>query len=160
MQKFTVRIAGVLVALVAAVATFGVGTSAAKDPYIGSTYAQASGKIAERGGNPVISTVVGDQLSTDECIVTSWRKATFAKTDNFDHGKDYLLSINCSAKVAKAGVPGNSLASPEGQKQKSLDEQAAGINRNHTWCEKNLDRCEAFCEKNDGLCSKEVMALF
>lgn len=156
---FADRVVVVVVAAVAAIATFGTGISAAEDPYVGQTYAIASGKILDKGGVPVISTVVGDQLTTDECIVTSWRKATYAD-DNFDHGKNYLFALNCSAKLADAGSPGNSLASPEGRAEKKIEDRAARYNAKPARCEKNLDSCQKFCEKNAGLCSKEVMSLF
>ncbi len=120
MKAIAIRVCVVFVALFAAIATFGTGTSAAKDPYVGQTYAYASGKVSEKGGQPIISTVVGDQLSTDDCIVTSWRKASYATTDNFDHSKGYLFALNCTAKLATAASSGNSLASlPAVQKKRS-----------------------------------------
>jgi len=150
----------VLLLIASAMAMVGVGTSAAKDPYVGLTYADASAKIAGSHGTAVISTVVGDVLATDDCIVTSWRKATYATTDNFEHGNNYLLSLNCNAKVAAAGVPGNSIATPEGQAQKQVEKTAADINRSQGWCKQHLDRCKKFCDTNSGMCSKTVMDLF
>jgi hypothetical protein len=141
-------------------ALFGVGTSAAADPYIGKTYAEAASKIANRGGTVVIETVVGAQLPMDQCIVESWHRASYVKKDNFDHDRQrYLLALNCAAKVAGGGKPGNSLATPEGKAQKAIEDRAAAFNSNPARCEKNLESCLRFCQKN-GLCSKEVMALF
>ncbi|TPG34221.1 hypothetical protein [Mycolicibacterium hodleri] len=159
MKGFVFRALVIVVVAIAALATFGSGISAAKDPYVDQTYAYAAGKISERGGVPVVATIVGDQLSTDDCIVTSWRKATYASTDNFDHGKDYLFALNCSAKLA-SGSPGNSIMSPEGQAQKKIEDRAAAYNAKPSRCESSLESCQKFCEKNAGLCSKEVMALF
>lgn len=36
-----------------------------------------------------------------------------------------LLCLNCNAKLATAGKPGNSLASPEGQAEKAAEEEQA-----------------------------------
>lgn len=161
MKTIAVRIGVVLFAVTAAIVTFGTGTSAAKDPYIGRTYADASAKISDHGGTPSISTVVGTEFPTDQCIVTSWRAPSYDKSDNFDHpSKLFLLSLNCSAKLAHAGRPGNSLASPEGRVEKVVEDRAERYNGKPTRCEKNLDSCRKFCEKHAGLCSDEVMALF
>ena len=161
MKTIAVRIGVVLFAVTAAIATFGTGTSAAKDPYVGLTYADASARISGRGGTPVISTVVGAELATDQCIVTSSRKPSYVRRDNFDHDrKSFLLSLNCSARLAHGGLPGNSLASPEGRAQKVVEDRAARFNSKPAACANNLDSCQKFCEKNAGLCSKEVMALF
>ena len=133
---------------------------ATADSYAGQTYGDAAGKLSAKGYTPVISTVVGDQLATDDCIVTSSRKPTFVNTDNFDHGKDYLLSINCSAKLAHPGQPGNSLASPQGRQEKVVEQRAAKYNDKPENCAKNLDSCKRFCDKYSGQCSAEVLALF
>ena len=61
--------AAVVLVSVAACAVSLAGTAAAKDPFVGLAYADASSKVASRGGTAVISTVVGSQLSTDACIV-------------------------------------------------------------------------------------------
>lgn len=160
MTSIAVRIGAVVGAAVVAMAIFGTGTSAADDPYIGKTYSDASAAIADKGGNPVISTVVGSELATDQCIVESWHRVSYASGDNFDHdNKKFLLSLNCVAKLAHGGQPGNSLASPQGRAEKKVEARAQLFNENPTRCEKNLESCQRFCEKT-GLCSKEVMALF
>ena len=160
MKTIAMRIGVALFAVTAAMATLGTGTSAAKDPYVGMTYEDAAAKISGRGAQPVISTVVGGQLATDQCIVTSSRTPTYAKTDNFDHDRTVLLSLTCAAKLAHAGLSGNSLASPQGRAEKAVEEQAERLNSKPSRCEKNLSSCQRFCEKNAGLCSKEIMALF
>ena len=151
------------VVVLAACATFALtsGIATANDPYTGKTFAYAAGKVSEKGGRPVVSTVVGDQLATQDCIVTSWRKATYAATDNFEHGnKDYLFALNCSAKLAAAGLPGNSLASEQGRAEKAIEVKADHYNSKPERCAKSLASCQRFCEKNAGMCSKEVTALF
>ena len=161
MKAIAVKVVVTVAAAVAGAAIFGTGTSSAKDPYVGRTYSDVSSRISKNGGTAVISTVVGDTLSTDDCIVTSWRKATYVSDDNFDHDKNYLLSIYCSAKLADAGSPGNSLASAQGRAQKAVEDEAERLNskRGLEWCAKNPDGCRSFCTKNAGLCSDEVMAL-
>jgi len=144
---------------VTAALTIGAGTAAAKEPYVGSTYADAAAKLTQRGYTPVVSTVVGDQLKTEDCIVTASRKATYPKSDNFDHAKDYLLALNCSAPLAH-GEPGNSLATPEGLARKKIEQRAAKYNAHPESCAKNLDACKKFCDKNEGVCSKDVISLF
>jgi hypothetical protein len=159
-KAIAVRLGVVVGAAVVAMALFGTGTSAAKDPYIGRTYKDASANIAKIGGNPVISTVVGSQLPTDECIVTSWHQVSYARRTHFDlDTKKYMLSLNCAAKLAHGGQPGNSLATAEGRAEHALEVTAAKYNNDPTRCEKNFKSCKVFCN-NYGLCSKEVMALF
>ena len=138
-----------------------VGTATAlADPYVGKTYAEAAAKVSGKGGTPVVSTVVGSQLATDDCVVESWHKASYVGDDNFDHNKKkYLFALNCTAKLAHAGQPGNSLASEEGRAEASIEAKAARYNSQPARCEKNLESCQKFCDKY-GLCSKEVMALF
>ncbi|MCV7421502.1 hypothetical protein H7K45_13220 [Mycobacterium yunnanensis] len=153
------RICAIAVAMLFALLGLGAGTATA-DSYAGQTYGDAAGKLSAKGYTPVISTVVGDQLSTNDCIVTSSRKPTYVRTDNFDHGKDYLLSLNCSAKLAHPGQPGNSLASPQGRKEKGVEDRAAKYNAKPENCAKNLDSCKKFCDKYEGQCSAEVLALF
>jgi hypothetical protein len=148
------------VSLIMALATIylSAGTAHA-DSYTGRSYAEVAQKISDKGGKPVISTVVGTQLATDDCIVASWRKASYVKDDNFDHEENYLLSLNCSAKLAHAGQPGNSLATPAGREEKAIEEGAAKYNEKPARCAQNLETCQKFCDKY-GLCSKEVTALF
>jgi hypothetical protein len=157
-KAIAARVGLVVCAAVMAMGLFGTGTSAA-DPYVGKTYAEAAARIADKGGTVVISTVVGSQLPTDQCIVAAWHRPTFTR-DNFDHDKrQFLLSLNCVAKIAGGGKPGNSLASPEGRAAKAIEARAEAFNSNPARCEKNLENCLNFCNKY-GLCSKEVMALF
>lgn len=159
MKIIAFRFCVVVVATLSAMTTLGTGVSSAKDPYVGQTYAYAAGKISDRGGNPVIMTVVGSQLATNDCIVTSWRKSSYAKKDHFDHEKKVLLSLNCASKLAHGGAPGNSLASPEGRAEKAIEEKAERINNKPAICMKDLDSCQRFCDKYAGLCSREILSL-
>jgi hypothetical protein len=136
------------------------GTATADGLFVGQTYEKASATLTEKGLTPVISSVVGDQLPTDQCIVTSSRKPTYAVTDNFDHGKEYMLAINCSALVAHGGQPGNSAASPQGRKERAAEKKAARYNAKPELCTSNLEGCKYFCDQNVGKCSDEILALF
>lgn len=159
MKAFAVRFCAVIGVAVTAMALLGTGTSAAKDSYQGMTYADAAAKVEGRGGKAVISTVVGSQVPFDECIVESSHRPTYAKRDGFDHAKETLFSLNCTAKLAHSGLPGNSLASPEGREQQVIENKASRLNAKPEACEQNLESCQKFCEKYS-LCSKELMALF
>ena len=78
------------------------------------------------GQKAVIAGVVGDKLSQADCIVTRSQKADWLKGSNFSPVTDtVLLYLNCFAKLATAGSPGNSLASPEGRAEKAAEDQKA-----------------------------------
>jgi hypothetical protein len=159
-KAIALRVVLLVIAAATAFLTVGAGTSAAADPYEGKTYAYAAEKIESRGGKAVIATVVGSQLATNDCIVTSSRKPTYVKKTNFDHDKETLLSLSCVAALAHAGEPGNSLMSAEGQAQKKVEVKADQLNSNPSRCAKYLASCEKFCNQNAGMCSKEVTDLF
>ncbi|KDF02264.1 hypothetical protein Y900_025845 [Mycolicibacterium aromaticivorans JS19b1 = JCM 16368] len=106
--------------------TLGSGVALADD-YAGKSYSDASSAISSAGKKAVIASSVGDSLSQADCVVTRSQSAPWLKGDNFSPVTDtVLLFLNCNAKLATAGKPGNSLASPEGQAEKAAeDEQAA-----------------------------------
>lgn len=159
-RKTAIKFGVFLVSAIVMMTFMGTGTAFAKDPFVGLTYKDASGKISQRGGTPVISTVVGSQLATDECIVLSWHRASYAEDDNFDHDrKKFMLALNCTAKLAHAGMPGNSLASEEGRAQRAIEARAERFNSKPSRCAQSIESCKTFCDKY-GLCSKEVLALF
>ncbi|CAN5579880.1 hypothetical protein BH09ACT7_BH09ACT7_58400 [soil metagenome] len=164
MKVFAVRVSSIVGMAVVAFALIGSGTAAAKTPYAGLTWGVASAKVADKGGKAVISTVVGSELPTDECVVMSARRSSYTKRDGFDHERAWLFALNCNAKLAHGGEPGNSLASPEGRAQEKLESTAAKINAGASkpgnWCAQNLEKCQKFCDTNAGLCSKDIMALF
>jgi hypothetical protein len=143
-------------------AAFGGGIAEAKDSLAGITYAEAAAKVSKWGGKVIISTVVGDAVETDKCIVTSSRKTSFVKGDNFDHESGYLVALDCNAKLASAGSPGNSAASPAGREQKHAQKTAKWMNSDNgrQWCAKNVDDCKRWCDRYEGLCSEETMSIF
>jgi hypothetical protein len=136
------------------------GEVAHADPLVGKTYSDAAATVSGWGSKAIISTVVGDALKTDECIVTSSRKASFAKGDNFEHTSGYLLALNCNAKLAGPGSPGNSAASSEGRAHKELLGKAQWINSEDgsKWCAENVDDCGNFCDSS-GLCTEQTKSI-
>jgi len=98
---------------------FGSGTAAAINEYAGQTYADAAQAISDAGQTATISTRVGSFLPTDECIVTGSRSANFLNSSGTNAGGRVLLFLNCNNSFATAGVPGNSLGSPEGRQARA-----------------------------------------
>jgi hypothetical protein len=114
------------VALSAASVTFFANGLAHADDYAGQTYSDASSAISKAGNKAVIAASSGTQLSQGDCVVTRSQKAPWLKGDNFSPVTDtVLLYLNCNAKLAAPGVPGNSLASPEGRAEKAAEDQQA-----------------------------------
>lgn len=158
MGSLVVRILGVVGAAALSVTMFGSGVASA-DALTGKTYSDASAWISQRNGTPVIATVSGSQLETDDCIVTSWSKGGFLNSrGRADRRGEYYLHLNCNNNVASAGHPGNSAMTPEGIKAKKEQKTAANINKNPAWCrknEENLANCVKFCDRT-GLCEVEA----
>ncbi len=118
--------AGALSTAAVALMTFGTGTAAAINEYAGQTYADATQAISDAGQSAVIATRVGSFLPTDECMVTGSRSANFLDSSGINGGGRVLLYLNCNDTYAKAGIPGNSLGSPEGRTAKAdADAKAA-----------------------------------
>ena len=120
----------------AAVAMMWVGGgTASADALIGKTYSEAKSTIGEWGNSSVVSTVVGSQMATDDCLVTGWHR------DTHDHNT-ILVSLNCNGAYASAGKAGNSAASPEGRE--ALEEQHAiewrATEDGHEWCLETLKK--------------------
>lgn len=111
------RVLGGVLAVSATTILVGSGVASATDPLIGQTYATASATVQKWKATPVLSTVVGDALPMEKCLVFSWRKDLKAK-------KIYL-SVYCDGGVASATDSGYSAASPEGRaaKQHAADVQ-------------------------------------
>jgi hypothetical protein len=152
MGSLVVRILGAIGAAALSVAMFGSGVAFA-DPLAGLTYSDAAAQLSEWNGEAVIGTVSGDQLRTDDCIVTSWQKSMFLDSsgDN-SRSNEYVLHLNCNAYLASPGHPGNSLMTPQGAQAKKDQQQAASIDENPAWCQtsdKRLEWCEAICERTD-----------
>ena len=125
MTKLIRSAAGVTGLTAVSLALFGSGIAAADD-YAGQTYSDASGAIDKAGQKAVIAGSVGSVLAQGDCIVTRSQQADWLKGSNFSPVTDtVLLWLNCNAKLATAGTPGNSLASPEGRAEKAAEDQKA-----------------------------------
>ena len=107
----------------ASFAAFGSGTASAINEYAGQTYADASKAISDAGQSAVIATRVGSFLPTDQCQVTGSRSANFLDSSGTNAGGRVLLYLNCNNSFAAAGVPGNSIGSPEGRQARADYEQ-------------------------------------
>ncbi|HMZ13605.1 MAG TPA: hypothetical protein PLS04_05685 [Mycobacterium sp.] len=124
MTKLIRSAAGVTGLAAVSLALFGSGIAAADD-YAGQTYSDASGAIDKAGQKAVIAGSVGSVLAQGDCIVTRSQQADWLKGSNFSPVTDtVLLWLNCNAKLATAGTPGNSLASPEGRAEKAAEAAA------------------------------------
>ncbi|WP_396927617.1 hypothetical protein [Mycolicibacterium sp.] len=115
MKKYLVRGIGAAGAAAASVAVFGTGVASAINEYAGQTYADASQAISDAGQSATIATRVGSFLPTDQCMVTGSRSADFLDSSGTNPGNRVLLYLNCNNTFATAGVPGNSMGSPEGR---------------------------------------------
>jgi hypothetical protein len=102
-------------------ALFGTGTAAAVDEYAGQTYNDAATAIYNNGERAVISTRVGSFLPTGACIVSGSRNANSLDSSGNSSSR-VLLDLNCNYMFALAGVPGNSLGSPEGRTARAAAE--------------------------------------
>jgi hypothetical protein len=110
---------GAVSAAAASFAVFGSGVASATNEYAGQTYADAAQAISDAGQSATIATRVGSFLPTDECMVTGSRSANFLDSSGVNAGGRVLLYLNCNSTFATAGVPGNSVGSPEGRAARS-----------------------------------------
>jgi hypothetical protein len=154
MGRLVVRILGAVGAAALSVAMFGAGVASA-DALTGKTYSDAAAQISEWNGEAVIGTVSGDQLRTDDCIVTSWQKSMFLDSsgDNSRSG-EIVVHLNCNTYLATPGHPGNSLMTPQGAQAKKDQRAADTINKNPEYCDES-DEIAQWCEKvcnRTGLC--------
>ncbi|MFG1929199.1 hypothetical protein ACGFK1_00880 [Mycobacterium sp. NPDC048908] len=83
----------------------------------GQKYSDAQSSLSSSGFKPVVESVVGDQKSWPDCVVTHAQKRTVQPPPNSSGSatNEMLVSLNCEAGVASATTPGNSAASPEGK---------------------------------------------
>lgn len=119
MKKPVVLGIGALGVAAASFAAFGSGTASAINEYAGQTYADAAQAISDSGNSPVIATRVGSFLPTSQCTVTGSRSGNFLDSSGTGRGGQVLLYLNCNNSFAAAGVPGNSIGSPEGRQARS-----------------------------------------
>lgn len=154
MGSLVIRILGAVGAAIVSVTILGNGVASA-DALTGQTYDEASGTISGWNGQPVIGTVNGDQVATDDCVVTSWQKSMFLDSsgDN-SRSNEYVLHLNCNNRLASPGHPGNSLMTPEGAAAKKDQRAATNISKDPSYCEQSdeiAEWCQKLC-KRTGLC--------
>ena len=123
MKKPLVLGVGAVGVAAASFALFGSGVASAVNEYAGMTYADASQEISNSGQSATIATRVGSFLPTDQCLVTGSRSANFLDSSGTSSGGQVLLYLNCNNSFAAAGVPGNSIGSPEGRQARSAYEE-------------------------------------
>jgi hypothetical protein len=109
--------AGATAAALTVLAISGSGVAAADTDVTGQKYSDAQSALSSAGFKPVVDTVVGDQSSWPDCVVTRTQKRTVQPPANSSGSatSEMLVSLNCEAGVASATKPGNSAASPEGK---------------------------------------------
>jgi hypothetical protein len=142
------------VAAAFAAAAFASGVATASGPDVtGQTYSKAAQTISNWGDKVAIASVVGDQLETSDCIVTSSVKASNRDSSGRSRGNQILVNLDCNAPVASPGKPGNSAASPEGR----VTKKELGIVE---WFGKDPEAncagsayCRVLCEKYPDNCS-------
>lgn len=153
MVHLTVRLTGGIAAATISIAVFGTGTAFA-DPYAGQTYGEAKSQISSMHQTPVIATVSGGQVATDECIVVSSAKSSFLDSSGDARGNEVLVNLNCNEGIAAPGKPGNSAMSPAGQQAKKEQKAATNISKDPSYCDQSdevLAWCHKICTKT-GLC--------
>lgn len=108
---------GAVGAALTALAFTGSGLAAAATDVTGQKYSDAQSSLSSAGFKPVVDTVVGDQKSWPDCVVTRAQKRTVQPPPNSSGSatNEMLVSLNCEAGIATATTPGNSAASPEGK---------------------------------------------
>lgn len=155
---------GMLVVASALIAAVLLGSGTASAAFSGKTYAVAAASITSNGGKVAIATVIGDQLPTDECIVTGDKKASNLDSSGSSRGYLILLDLNCNRPLAGPGKPGNSAASATGAEAKKVMgwidawNKGSGIGS----CIGSADKaqwCLAQCDKY-GTCSADTVQTF
>jgi hypothetical protein len=117
MNRFRPVCVGAVGAALTALAFTGSGLAAAATDVTGQKYSDAQSSLSSAGFKPVVDTVVGDQKSWPDCVVTRAQKRTVQPPPNSSGSatNEMLVSLNCEAGIATATTPGNSAASPEGR---------------------------------------------
>ena len=157
MKHFVITV-GAVAAGVAVMGAFGGGVAAAAGPDpTGKTYSDAAAEIKAWGWKATIATVVGEQSAIDDCLVTSSRKAGFVDSSGRGRGQEMLLNLDCNAKLAAPGNPGNSAASPEGRAaKKELGALAWFAEDPEENCAPTANYCKQVCKKYSESCSPEL----
>lgn len=158
MKRLIARGAGVIAVSLAAATMAMLGASAAHaDSPQNKKYSDARSIVQNWGATPVLSTVTGDQLALDDCIVTSFSESSAVSALGENTGRKVLLNVNCNAKVAQPGEPGNSAMTPQGKSAKQDIKVANQINKDPSACYKsddNLAYCKRVCNRS-GMCSAD-----
>ena len=109
---------GAAAAALVALGISGSGVAAAATTDVtGQKYSDAQSALSSAGFKPVLSTIMGDQKSLPDCVVTRTQQRTVQPPANSSGSatKQMLVSLNCEASIASATQAGNSAASPEGK---------------------------------------------
>ncbi|PND56415.1 hypothetical protein CRM90_17595 [Mycobacterium sp. ENV421] len=167
-MSFAIRASSVAL-VIGAVGIVGGGAAAANSEYNGMTYEKASNAARSNDYTAVISTVIGSELPTDQCIVTNAsRSITLNSTGRRAHSGTMLFDLNCNLAVAQPGKSGNSVVTPQGKKAKSILDDANLINTNvekslakgaTPFCGRDaahLANCVDFCNAHE-LCSRQAL---
>ena len=146
---------GSLVSALVLMPILGIGAAYGDSPYSGQTFAKASEAVKNNGGTPVISTIVGSQLATEDCFVTNAHKSiTLDSSGKSAHNGTWLFDLNCNQVVAEPGKPGNSAVTSEAADAKKIKGWIAAWNRKPEGCS-NPEWCLAMCDQYGG-CSAET----
>jgi hypothetical protein len=135
-----------------------LGATVAHASPVNKKYSDAVSEVKKSGATPVLSTVTGGVLPLDDCIVTSFTKSSAVSALGENTGRKVLLNVNCNAKVAQAGVPGNSVTTPQGKSAKQDIKVANQINKDPSACYKNDNANLAYCKRvctRTGLCNPD-----
>ncbi|MBP1819430.1 hypothetical protein [Mycobacterium sp. OAE908] len=155
MKSFVVAGLSSLVSASILMPIFGTGVASGDSQYSGQTFAKASEAVKSNGGTPVVSTTVGSQLATDDCMVTNAHKSiTLDSSGKSAHNGTWLFDLNCNQIVAGPGKPGASAATAEGARAKAIQSQIMGWNRNPEYCT-DPKWCLAMCDQYGG-CAAET----
>jgi hypothetical protein len=146
-----------LAAAAAMLAMLGATSAHAQSP-LNKTYDEARSIVSDWGATPVAATITGDQLALDDCIVTSFSESSSVSALGENTGRKVLMNLNCNAKVAQPGEPGNSAMTPQGKSAKSDIRVANQINKSTDSCFKNdnIAYCKRVCERS-GLCTDDAL---
>ena len=155
MNKATLLGAGAIATVIATAGLMGGGVASAAPDFSGKTYGEAAEQIQSWGATAVIETVVGDQLPTDQCLVSNTKKSSFLDSSGRQSGSAYLLSLNCNGILAQNGKAGGSAATPEGRKMAKQLRALQWVNEDPTRCD-GAEWCKTLCEKYADKCSAEL----
>lgn len=153
-RKLIVFGAGALMALT----LVSPGSAVAAPDVVGMTYDEAASAIQRQRATPVVAARYGSQLEQEKCIVTNAWDGSFSRAaEGFGSGRnEVMVTLNCNARVAAAGRPGNSATTPEGKSYKTVEHNANLINKNPEVCEEDASTqafCVRFCRQHSDLCS-------